>query len=434
MTVDTDVTKASRWKTDKGFNMYKKMIRKNVITMLLAGAMSLMPMASAYADVYYMGGASEAVGPGVGLVEGTRAADDTVSLDAADYAATGGLGLGGIEISSAVPAGCTVISDLIEVPDAIVKTPEVYTYDYMFHDMDTLSQKYRGRMAYRSVGTSRDGRAIYEMILGNQNAGTHVLFTASVHAREYITTNLVMKQAEYLLYADANLYSFDGKPISDWLNEVCIHIIPMANPDGVAISQFGIDGLRSDALKTALRNCYNYDLSNQRTSYSFEEYCRRFKANAIGVDLNQNFAGAWDTASGKATQGSFSGYKGPGAVSEPESRALVSVYSARKFKAVVNYHAQGEVIYWNIAHNKLREHSRDLAHNLAALTGYQMLFSSGGGGFKDYVQLTQNPSTSVTLEVGKTPCPVPYTEMEQIFAQNKYVPLYTIKWAKEKGK
>ncbi|MDO4265926.1 MAG: M14 family zinc carboxypeptidase [Eubacteriales bacterium] len=414
--------------------MYKKTLKKRALTMLLAGAMSLMPMASAYADVYYMGGDPDAVGPGVGLVEGTRAADDTVSLDAADYASTGGLGLGGMSISSSLPSGYAAVSDVIEVPDAVVKTPEVYTYDYMFHDMDTLSQKYRGRMSYRSAGTSRDGRQIYEIILGNRNAQTHVLFTAAIHAREYITSNLVMKQVEYLLYADANKYAFDGKPVSDWLNEVCIHVVPMANPDGVSISQSGIDGLRNDSLKTALRNCYNYDLANQRTSYSFEEYCRRFKANAIGVDLNQNFDGAWSTASGTATQGSFSGYKGPAAVSEPESRALVGIYSARKYKAVVNYHAQGQVIYWDIAHNKLREHSRDLAHNLAALTGYRMLFSAGGGGFKDYVQLGNNPSTSVTLEIGKTACPVPYTEMTEIWAQNKYVPFYTMKWAKEKGK
>ena len=67
-------------------------------------------------------------------------------------------------------------------------------------------------------------------------------------------------------------------------------------------------------------------------------------------------------------------------------------------------------------------------------TGYQMLFSAGGGGFKDYVQLNQNPSTSVTLEVGRTEAPVPASEMNEIWAQNKFVPFYTMKWAKEKGK
>ena len=415
-----------------------KKTAKKFSLFLLTGVMSLAPMTFAYADVYYSGNAGQSVGPGIGLDEdgnGTPggAPDSGVSLDAADYAATGGIARGGMSISQTVPAGYTSVADQ-EVPDPVVKTPEKYTYDYMFHDMDTLSQQYRGRMSYRSIGQSRDGRQIYEMILGDQSARTHVLITAAIHGREYISANLVMKQAESLLYADKNKGSFDGKPVSQWLNEVCVHIVPMANPDGVSISQFGIAGLRSASLQTALKNCYNYDVQNQRTNASFEEYCVRYKANAIGVDLNQNFAGAWETASGKATQGSFSGYPGPRAGSEPETQALTNLYNSRRFQAVVNYHAMGQVIYWDIEHNKFREHSRDLANNLSQLTGYQMLFSSGGGGFKDYIQLSGNASTSVTLEVGKTKAPVPYTEMDTIWAQNKYVPLYTMKWAKEKGK
>ena len=405
---------------------------------LLTGVMSLAPMTFAYADVYYSGNAGQLTGPGIGLDEdgnGTPggAPDSGVSLDAADYAATGGIATGGMSISQTVPAGYTAVT-YQEVPDPVVKTPEKYTYDYMFHDMDTLSQKYRGRMSYRSIGQSRDGRKIYEMVLGNPSAQTHVLLTAAIHGREYISANLVMKQAEFLLYADQNKGSFDGKPVSQWLDEVCVHIVPMANPDGVSISQFGSDGLRDASLRTALKNSYNYDIQNQRTSYTFEEYCLRYKANAIGVDLNQNFAGAWETASGKATQGSFSGYPGPRAGSEPETQALTNLYNSRRFKAVVNYHSMGEVIYWDIEHNKFREHSRDLANNLSQLTGYRMLFSSGGGGFKDYIQLSKNASTSVTLEVGRTKAPVPYTEMDTIWTQNKYVPLYTMKWAKEKGK
>lgn len=405
---------------------------------LLAGAMSLSAMASVNADVYYQNGARTEVGPGVGLSgessvqQGSQ--DAGPSLDAGDYAATGGVGLGGMTVSSEVPSGYRSIAELSAVPDPVVQTAETYTYDYMFHDMDVLSERYRGKLSYRSIGTSRDGRSIYEMVLGNRNAGTQVLFTAAIHGREYITTNLVMKLAEYLLYAAEHQYSFDGKPVSQWLSETCVHIVPMVNPDGVSISQFGAGSLRNSALKEQLEKSYAYDLSSGRTSLDFNRYCVRYKANAAGVDLNQNFNAAWASASGTATQGSYSGYKGPRAESEPETKALTELYRSADFKAVVNYHAMGQVIYWDIAQNKLREHSRDLAHNLSALTGYQMLYSGGGGGFKDYVQLSSDPSTSVTLEVGRTEAPVPWTEMETIFSQNRFVPLYTMKWAKEKGK
>ncbi len=411
----------------------KKIKGSMAAALLAAGILGAMNPAAAMADVYYSGNTGVQKGPGIGLSSGTPAGDDTVSLDAADYAATGGVARGGMSISSAIPAGCVEAASL-EPADPVVMSVDNYSYDYMFHDMDVLSQRYAGKMTYRSIGKSRDGRDIYEIIIGNRNAPTQVLFTAAIHAREHITTNLAMKQVEYLLYAWEQNGAFDGRSLNDWFNQVCIHYVPMINPDGVAISQFGIDGLRDPSLQSALRTAYNYDTSNYRTSYDFAEYCRRFKANAIGVDLNQNFDGAWDTSSGSATQGSFSGYKGPYPASEPETAALTSLYNSRDFKAVVNYHAMGNVIYWDIAHNKLREHSRDLANNLSALTGYQMLFSAGGGGFKDYVQLCANPSTSVTLEIGSTAAPVPSSEMPTIWAQNKFVPFYTMKWAQEKGK
>lgn len=394
--------------------------------------MSLSAMASAYADVYYSGNAGHKTGPGVSA--GSPQDAGAVSPDAADYAATGGVARGGMSISQNVPEGSVAVNLLGDIPDPVVKDADPYSYDYMFHDMDLLSQRYAGRMIYREIGTSRDGRTLYEMQLGNRNARTHVLMTAAIHGREYITANLVMKQAEFLLYADAQGASFDGKRISDWLNEVCVHIVPMANPDGVSISQSGASGIRSEALRKTLEAAYQYDLSAGRSTESFADYCLHFKANAAGVDLNQNFGAAWDQASGKARQASFSGYKGPYAGSEPETAALMQLYNGGRFQAVVNYHAMGEVIYWDIAGNRLREHSRDLANNLSALTGYQMLFSAGGGGFKDYVQLSPKAAASVTLEVGRSTAPVSYAEMDTVWAQNQYVPLYTMKWAKEKGK
>ena len=404
---------------------------KRYAALVLAGCLSIPVGFPAAADVYYSGGAGVQQGPGVGLSAG--APDSGVSLDAADYASTGGLGLGGMTVSSLVPAGCTAASEM-EVADPVVKTVDNYTYDYMFHDMDVLSQKYRGKMSYHSIGKSRDGRDIYEIVMGDPNASVQVLFTAAIHAREHITANLAMKQVEYMLYAWEQNGSFDGRPLSDWFSQVCIRYVPMVNPDGVTISQLGSGALSSQQLQNNISTAYQYDLNNQRTSYEFGEYCRRFKANAAGVDQNQNFPAAWDTAAGTAIQGSYSGYKGPYAGSEPETKALMSLYSSHDFKAVVNYHSMGNLIYWDIEHNKLREHSRDLAHNLSALTGYQLAYSSGGGGFKDYVQLNQNPSTSVTLEVGRTAAPVPASEMNEIWAQNKFVPFYTMKWAKEKGK
>lgn len=408
----------------------KKRILKRTASFVLAGVLCFTAAFPASADVYYSGNAGREVGPGVSTGSGE---DSGISLDAADYAETGGVARGGMELSDYVPEGYTPIA-LLTVSEPVVADTDPYTYDYMFHDMDELSKRYSGLITYRSFGQSRDGRNLYEIIVGNQNASTHLLFTAAIHGREHITANLMMKQIEYLLYCSENKGAFDGRAVSDWLRETCIHFVPMINPDGVTISQLGIDGLRKESSKQALRDAYQYDTENARTSYPFEEYCRRYKANAAGVDLNQNFPGRWAEASGTAAQGSYSGYKGARSGSEPESQALMQLYNTRHYKAVVNYHSMGNVIYWDIPNNKLREHSRDLANNLSVLTGYQMLFSGGGGGFKDYVQLCSNPTTSVTLEVGTAAAPVPISEMPAIWEQNKYVPFFTMAWAKAKGK
>ncbi len=45
--------------------------------------------------------------------------------------------------------------------------------------------------------------------------------------------------------------------------------------------------------------------------------------------------------------------------------------------------------------------------------------SDGKGGFKDWMQSRSGAVPGVTLEVGKTPCPVPFAEFPEVWRQNK---------------
>lgn len=418
--------------------MKKRAVWKHrLIIGALGVAMGLVPMATAYGSVVgggYLGGAPSGPGMTGGMSTGANAAETpgSASLDAADYAATGGTAQGAMTIRTEIPAGA-INSMALEVTDPIVKVPDQYTYDYMVHDIRALYARYPGKMTYRSLAQTPDGRDIYEITVGNQRAGTHILINASIHAREYLTSNLVMKQLEYLLaYADQG--AFDGKSLRVWLEEVCVHFVPMINPDGVSISQFGLGGVRNGMLRQRVQKAYENDLSAGRTKLPLEQYLVRWKANANGVNLNQNFSVFFDRATGKADDPSAEDYKGAYPASEPESKAMADLIAGRHWKAILNYHSMGNIIYWDTENNPLREHSRDLANNLSALTGYPLRTAGGGGGMKEYAQLGKDPTVSLTLEIGSAAAPVPPSEMEKLWAQNKFVPFYTMKWAAEKGK
>lgn len=375
-------------------------------------------------------GPSVTIGPGPGGIPGSGI--DTTSPDWADYKATGGAAQGAMTINGHIPEGC-VNSGAMEAPSPIVQNADMYSYDFMMHDISLLQQRYGKNMTHHSLGTSVDGRNIEEVIIGNQNAPTHILITGSIHGREYITTNLVMKQIEYIAaYADNGC--FDGQRLSTWLNDVCIHFVPMINPDGVSISQFGTAGLRNQGLLPILQQAYANDVAMQRTTLDFATYLTRWKANARGVNLNDNFNALTGNINYRTDQPSADIYYGtPG--SEPETQIIQQLIDSRHFKAIINYHATGSVLYWDFTENRLREHARDLANNIKAISGYPLLLNgTEGGSVKSYAGTRANPATSITVEVGVSQCPVNPAEMDTIWVQNKFVPFYTMKWAKEKGK
>ncbi len=355
-----------------------------------------------------------------------------MSPDAADYMETGGTAQGSMTISTYIPDGC-VDTMAVASTGSIVEVMDKYGYEEMVEDLEELKKAYSDYFQYRSIGTTADGRSIYEAVIGNESAGTHILITASTHAREYITTLLVMEQIEYVLES-ADKGAFDGKSIKSWLNDVCMHFVPMVNPDGVELSIHGIDAIRSESLQEKIREAYDNDLEAGWTDKEFEEYLVYWKANANCVNINDNFNALTSNIQTVTDKVSSQYYYGtPG--SEAETKALSNLVDSRHFKAAINYHAMGSVIYWNYEGNQLVEHCRDLSNNVMVLTGYTMITSgTEGGSFKSYLGTRSSPVTNITVEVGRSQAPVDISEFETIWNENKFVPFYTMKWALEKGK
>ena len=296
---------------------------------------------------------------------------------------------------------------------------EMYTYQRMEADIQLLKARYEG-VTVDSIGTTVDGRNIYRIVIGNPNADKKMLVLASIHAREYITTPLVMRQIQEMLDRKAN-----GETAR---NEVCIQFVPMANPDGVEISQRALNGLTKDSSKQSVRRIIeswsDWGLLENQDKYNW--YLNKWKNNVNGVDLNHNFpTPGWAQLNDNRGKASSEFYKGPSAASEPETQAIIKLVNEQKFSQVLNYHAQGQIIYWSQMHAAKEVLEKDKAMGLIAArrTGYALVDPSAdgsryGAGFKDWLDWEKG-IPNITLEVGLGVSPVPENQIEKIWQQNK---------------
>ena len=358
---------------------------------------------------------------GLAVLSPLPALADTPVITAGSSQTGGGPGAGPGVGPGAAPAAAP------NAPDQVVPVVEKYSYDQMVQDLNTLQGRYGAHLQVHAIGTSLDGRTLYEAVLGNPDAPKHILIHGGIHAREYMTPLLVMKQLEY----GAEFYdtgTFRGEPYSGILNSVAVHFVPMVNPDGIALSQFGLDAIRSEELRQQIQQAYQEDLAQGRTRESFDRYLTHWKTNGRGVDLNQNFPANWDLVTASPVP-SYGTYKGTSPLSEPESRALADLVNSRTWSATVSYHSMGNVIYWDYPGNQVQQASGELATVVAGLTGYQTLPSSGHGGFKDWTQIKENPVPGITVEVGSVSCPLPLSQYQDIWSSNWQVWILVAKYA-----
>ncbi len=326
---------------------------------------------------------------------------------------------GGMDTNAATGADSSYYNQTLINP--IVNPVDKYSYTQMVSDISALASRYPGKVRVNSIGKTADGRDIYDVIVGNPNASKKILFQGAIHAREYIVVPLLMQQMEYLAAGLANNGTYLTQPLSNTLGQVAFHFVPMLNPDGVTISQMGESGIQSAELRQTMQAAYAADKASSRTTVSYEEYMRRWKANARGVDLNYNFAANWEGINVSLTHPSANGYKGTNPLSESESQAIANLIQGTGFNAVINYHAMGNVIYWDTQNNQKAAESQAMANAVHALNGYSILGSKGVGGLKDWLQQAAG-IPGITIEVGRSTCPVSFSEYPAIWDQNKAVP------------
>ena len=176
-------------------------------------------------------------------------------------------------------------------------------------------KKYPDIITIESIGKTWENRDIMlaTISLNVQNASLKpaLLYTGTVHAREWIGNELAVEFIDFLLTNHSS-----NPKVLDILGKNTLYIVPCLNPDGFEYS---------------------------RTHFSFWRKNRRDnKDGTFGVDLNRNFSVGY----GKSTNTASNVYSGPKPFSEPETQAMKKfVDSKNNITIALDYHSQGNVFF-----------------------------------------------------------------------------------------
>ena len=165
------------------------------------------------------------------------------------------------------------------------------------------------------IGTTFEGRDIVLAKISKnvETADTKpaMLYTGSVHAREWIGHELALKFIEYV----ADNQNVDPE-LEKSLNDSTIYMVPCLNPDGYEYS----------------RKHFSFWRKNRRKNHD----------GTIGVDLNRNFSIGFV----KQKDTSSNVYGGEEPFSEAETRAMKDFVDAHENITIAfDYHSQGNVFF-----------------------------------------------------------------------------------------
>lgn len=285
---------------------------------------------------------------------------------------------------------CILCFPLSAHAEDIVQLSSTYTYEEMLEDISLLANTYPEYISVKSAGTTSQGRNIPLIILGNPDAKHAIMVQATMHAREYIVTQTSMAIAEYITTLMA------GNQIPDIVENVCFYVVPMANPDGVVISQ------------TINSN---------------------WKANANGVDLNRQMNVNWEYLDTKGvTAPGPENFKGYAPESENEIKALKAIAQSRNFDCYISYHMKGNIIYYDddFVEPEISALSELVAVTVSRTNGYRpynlKTTNASGittmGGFTDWVQVILK-KPGITVECGTKCGPAGQGQAKSIFKKNR---------------
>ncbi len=176
-------------------------------------------------------------------------------------------------------------------------------------------KNYPDIISVQSIGKTWEDRdilvATISLNVENADLKPAMLYTGTIHAREWIGNELAVSFIDYLL----SNYSSNPKVLKT-LTKNTLYIVPCLNPDGFEYS---------------------------RTHFSFWRKNRRNnKDGTFGVDLNRNFNVGYQKSKDTASNV----YSGPQPFSEPETSAMKAFVDGKdNITIALDYHSQGNVFF-----------------------------------------------------------------------------------------
>jgi hypothetical protein len=164
------------------------------------------------------------------------------------------------------------------------------------------------RVTVETIGESLEGRPIALMRMGSQSADAPaVLFTGTMHAREWLATMSTM--------CVANTFATSTDPVVlDLLDRIAVLVVPMINPDGYVIS------------------------------WTSDRYWRKNARDGYGVDLNRNWDYQWAVV-GSSSNPYDENFHGDAPFSEPETVAIRDLVVAEtNLVAHIDFHSYSQLI------------------------------------------------------------------------------------------
>lgn len=261
-----------------------------------------------------------------------------------------------------------------------------------------------------SIGKSVLGKDILATHLG-ETTGNQILIQAGIHAREYITTLLLVELVRELHN-------------NDMVKNGGIYFVFLVNPDGAQIVLDGINFLPCDITKQYLTIANN-------SSNNFSQY----KANVNLVDLNTNFNANWGEGALNVKCPSTENFVGFYPESEREVQALIDFTLKVKPKLTISYHSKGDIIYYGFDGQIQQDRERDfeIGSKLSEATGYPLILTENStGGYKDWcIQKLTIPAYTIEVGSDNLAHPIGEENLPEIYNQNKEVPVLALQLANE---
>ena len=248
------------------------------------------------------------------------------------------------------------------------------------------------------IGKTKFNRKIFAVERIVDRSFPTAIFIASIHARENIATDLIFEML------DKNLFNS--------ISRFNLSFIVMANPDGV--------DLQSGRLADFPKNMQEKLIIMNKGSSDFSMW----KANANGVDLNNNFDANWGTNVHSLVPASH-GFVGCNPMSERETKAIAKYTEKLKPFITISYHSKGEEIYFNFfQEGSILKRDELIARKFASSTGYKIVNveKSSSGGYKDWcVQKLKIPALTIELGDDNLSHPIGKENLREIFDKNKTI-------------